>query len=146
MNETLTFLKRSTTDKEGNPLMSKQGKPYTRLSIKVESKGDRFISGFGNQANADWKVGDDVDITITEAEAKDKEGRPYLNFSQPKPGSLDTEKIDRILENTETILNRFVEFRIDLETIKGYMTPKRKDYPQESNVTAFDEPEDEPDF
>ena len=89
--EKLTYLKRDTSDREGNALISKQGKPYTRLSIKVESKGDRYISGFGNEGNKDWKVGDEVDITITESTTMDKSGKPYLNFSMPKKDSGNEE-------------------------------------------------------
>lgn len=146
--EKLTYLNRTTTDKMGEPLRTKQGKPYTRLSIKVESKGDRFISGFGNQTNSEWQVGDEVDIVITEAEAKDKEGRPYLNFSMPKPGSIDSEKLQEIYEGVERLQNYHVGDHIILQQILDAVKQKPKGYPTESNETAFDDeiPEDEPPY
>ncbi len=139
--EKITFLKLDTSDQKGAPLIGKNGKPYTRQTLKVESKGDRYISGFLNDATKGFAIGDEVDIVITEATAVDKQGRPYLNWSLPKKGSLDTEKIDRIYENTETLLNRMVQFQITLETMKDYIVPKKKtvDYPQSTGPTSFDD-------
>lgn len=133
--EKLTFVKRTDSDQQGNALISKQGKPYTRVSIKIESKGDRYISGFGSKENEAWKVGDEVEISITESSSKDKNGQPYLNFTVPK-------KEDRTLENTELILNRLVGISLKLDQILAHIVPQTKakaqvnDYP-ENNV---DEP------
>ncbi len=129
--ETLTFIKRDNTDREGNELKTKDGRPYTRLSIKVESKGDKYISGFGNSENKNWNVGDEVDITITESATKDKNGLPYLNFTQPK-------KEDRVLDNTERILNALVGIRLDIATIKSALVSQKKvsdsgEYPEDMN-------------
>ena len=57
------------------PMTSKAGKPFTSLSLKVESRGDRFISGFGNKSNEHWVVGQEVDIII-------EEKGQYLNFTE----------------------------------------------------------------
>lgn len=119
MIEKLTFVKRDSTDREGNPLISKQGKPYTRMSIKVESRGDRYLSGFANAGNASWKPGDEVDIVITEAQAKDKNGQPYLNFSQPKPADIASEGISKILD-------KLTAMQLDINTIKSHVIPKKK--------------------
>lgn len=73
----LTFIKRTDA-------VSKAGKPYVRLSIKTDKHGERYISGFGNKDNANWQIGDEVDIKVTESETKDKNGLPYLNFEMPK--------------------------------------------------------------
>lgn len=118
--ETITFLKRDDTDKEGNELRTKDGRQYTRMTLKVESKGERYISGFGNAQNKDWSIGDEVDITITEATAKDKNGKPYLNFQVPKPvGSAPDERIGKILMELTTIT-------IILRQILQYVEPKKK--------------------
>lgn len=122
--EKLTYLKRDTTDREGNALTTKDGRPYTRMSIKVDSKGDRYVSGFGTSENAGWKVGDEVDITIVEAAAKDKNGRPYLNFSMPK-------KEDKIDDKLEMILNRIVSIKLELAAIRSFVEPKKKSYETE---------------
>lgn len=120
--EKITRLNRTDTDKEGNALVSKQGKPYSRLSLKVESQGDKWVSGFGNAQNKDWKVGDEVDIIIT---PKDE----YLNFSMPKKDAVNNDLLKEIFDNTETILNKLTGFKIDMETIKAAVNPKKPVYP-----------------
>lgn len=127
--ETITFLKRDTSDREGNALMSKQGKPYTRMTLKVESKGERYISGFGNQSNADWAIGDEVDIVITESATKDKTGKPYLNFTQPK-------KEDVVAERLELILNKLTGIQLSLGALSDKLVPKKA-----SNYPVNDAPE-----
>ncbi len=141
MSEKLTFVKRDSTDREGNPLISKQGKPYTRMSIKVASRGDRYLSGFANVSNADWEVGDEVDVVITESDKLDKTGKPYLNFSQPKPADAANEGISKILD-------KLTAMQLDINTIKRHVIPKvanKYGDPEldASPVTAFDEPTDE---
>lgn len=78
MKDVITNLKRFTQDKDGNPLKTKDGRPYTRLNIQVKSRGDKWISGFGNSRNQNWQSGEEVDIEI-------KENGQYLNFEMPKP-------------------------------------------------------------
>lgn len=140
--EKITFVKLDTTDREGKPLMGKNGRPYTRQTLKVESKGDRFISGFMGELTRGFSVGDEVDILITEAAAKDKEGRPYLNWSLPKKGAVSDELIKEIHEGIETLQNRMVSLILEVRSMKDNL-PKKNPYPKESNETAFDEPEEE---
>ena len=133
MKEKITWLKRDTTDKEGSPLISKKtGRPYTRLTLKVESKGDKYLSGFDGVQTKDWKVGDEVEIDITE-------NGQYLNFSVPKR----VEKDSYTSEMLEAIRNAQVGHTIALAQILELLKPKKKEYPTQSNVTAFDEPTDE---
>ena len=76
MEVTLTQVNRYTTKKDGSPLITSKGRPYTSVRIKTQEHGDLMISGFGNQDNAQWKAGDKVDITV------EQKGE-YLNFSMP---------------------------------------------------------------
>lgn len=72
---TLTWIKREQKT-------SKAGKPYTSLSIKANEYADRYINGFGNVLNANWKEGDTVEVlAVTE---KEYNGKKYLNFDMPK--------------------------------------------------------------
>lgn len=85
--EKITFISRK-------PMTSKTtGKPFTSLSLKVESKGDRFLSGFGNKGNDNWAIGDTVDILI-------EEKGQYLNFTmaESKKGEelANNMKIDNV--------------------------------------------------
>lgn len=144
--ETITYLKRDDTDREGNALKTKAGKPYTRMTLKVESKGERYISGFGSAQNKDWKVGDSVDITITEAEKTDKEGRPYLNFTQPKP-------IDKVGDDIATIKSDIMKILLVVRNIDANTTAKSKiAYPSRADEGMTGEPfpddssEEEPPF
>lgn len=121
--ETLTFVKRDSTDKEGNPLVTKDGRPYVRMSIKVASRGDRYLSGFGNAANGGWQVGDEVDIVITESDKLDKNGKPYLNFSLPKPEDKANEALNKILMEITPI-------KLMLQEILSHVKPRKKS-PQE---------------
>lgn len=70
---------RNDKDKQGVPLVSKQGKPYTRLSLKVNEigNGETWLSGFGNKTNEQWKEGDVVELIVTQ-------NGQYYNFETPK--------------------------------------------------------------
>lgn len=83
---TLTRVYSNDKDKEGKPLMSKAGKPYTKLAIKCAEHGDAWLSGFQNAGNKDWKEGDVVEVIITSQVGKD--GKTYLNFETPKAEEL----------------------------------------------------------
>ena len=72
---------------------AKSGKPYTSLSIKTNQYGDKYLSGFGNDENASWKVGDEVEIDVA---TKTTDKGEFLNFTVPKiiQRSSDTSKIE----------------------------------------------------
>ena len=56
---------------------SKAGKPFTSLGIKCEEYGDKWLSGFDNNATKSWKEGDKVEVIV------EQKGE-YLNFSLPQ--------------------------------------------------------------
>jgi len=91
----LTFVGRYDKKKDGTPLVSAKGKPYTSVRIKTEEYGDQYLSGFGGVGNANWKVGDTVEVEV------EKKGE-YLNFSLPKgsngPG-MSNELFERLMTN-----------------------------------------------
>lgn len=89
--ETVTLTRVYTSDKkkDGTPLISKKGKPYTKLSIQTSEYGAAWLSGFQNKSNSGWKEGDKVEIIV------EKKGE-YLNFSMPdmkNAGFAEGEKI-----------------------------------------------------
>lgn len=102
---TLTGVWRNTTDKQGNPLKSKDGKPYTKLSIKTKETGDKYVGGFGNKANEAWKVGDVVEIIV-------EQNGEYLNFKLPNKDDAQNERISK-LEGRVTKLDLSVERRVE---------------------------------
>ena len=71
---TLTFIK-------SIPKTSVSGKNYISVSIKSQEYGDKYLSGFGNKDNQNWKVGDVVEVLVKQVL---KDGKEYLNFEMPK--------------------------------------------------------------
>lgn len=133
--EKLTYVKRETTNAAGDPLIGRNRRPYTRLVVKTESKGDRYISGFGNEGNTDWAVGQEVEIEITESDKLDKKGQPYLNFTTKKPEASNVE----VMAKLETLHNFLVGIKLEINAIRGFVEPKTK-------VTNYPMSEGEPDF
>lgn len=112
MQVKLTKVSRTTSDKEGNALKTKDGRPYTRISIKTEQHADKYLSGFENADTKNWKEGDTVEIDVTE-------NGQYLNFKVPK-------KEDKVYDNTETILNKMVGMQLTLDQILAAVKPAQK--------------------
>ena len=83
-------------------ISKKNNKPYTSLGLKATEYGEDWINGFGNKDNSSWKEGDVVEVEIK------KDGQ-YINFEMPKSNGTSPEliaKVNQILENTVTILNK----------------------------------------
>lgn len=74
---TLTRVFSTDKNKDGTPLMSKLGKPYSKMSIKCVEHGDKWLGGFKNRDNENWKEGDQVDIIV-------KQNGDFLNYEVPK--------------------------------------------------------------
>lgn len=86
---TITYLKTFDKDKNGNPLKSKDGRPYQKLSIKTVQHGDKYLSGFVSEWNKNWKVGDDVSADVNQ-------NGEYLNFSKVNTESVLLEKVNAL--------------------------------------------------
>lgn len=114
MQATITKINRFTQGKDGQPLKTKDGRPYTRVVIQIEEQ-EKPLSGFENADTKAWKEGSIVDI---ETEQKGE----YFNFRVPK-------KEDKVLENTETILNNLVGMKISLQRIIELLENKKSTYP-----------------
>jgi hypothetical protein len=75
---TITRVYVSDKDKNGVPFVGKTtGKPYKKLALKAVEYSDKWLSGFQNKDNENWKEGDVVDVII-------KQNGEYLNFETPK--------------------------------------------------------------
>lgn len=94
---------RKTTDQFGNQLKTKDGKPYTRLSLQTTQHADRWLSGFDGPRTQDWAEGKEVEIEVVESDRKDKMGRPYLNFSLPKVAPVTKEEFDALVMRVEIL-------------------------------------------
>ena len=67
---TITKIYRNTTDRDGNPLISKKGKPWVSVGLYTKEYGDQKLSGFGSYLNEGWKEGDveDTDTLVSTGE------------------------------------------------------------------------------
>lgn len=63
--------------------------------IKTEQHGDKWINGFENQITKDWKIGDEVNILITE---KKTNGNVYLNYKTPKTEGMTESQVRQIIK------------------------------------------------
>jgi len=83
---------RNDKSKDGSLLVNKNGKAYTRLT--VVSSGINY-SAFGGTWNDSWKVGDTIDVKVTE-------NGQYKNIEAPKP----TDEIVARLDELKTRMDR----------------------------------------
>ncbi|MEK7180286.1 MAG: hypothetical protein AAB706_02320 [Patescibacteria group bacterium] len=95
---TLTKIYRSTTNKDGQELRTKDGRPYEKLGIKTEEYGDKWLSGFGNRFNENWREGNVVEVEV------EQKGE-YLNFKGLTP-------IDLLAARVAKLENDFTAFKI----------------------------------
>jgi len=131
MTEKITYVNRTQRT-------SKAGKPYTSLSLKVESRGDKFINGFGNQSNESWKVGDTVDILI------EQKGE-YLNFVPAEGKKAEEITINAKLEHILTklgLIQNYLQTNLPKRTSDGNLMPSfpgekvKVEYPDDETISA----------
>jgi hypothetical protein len=129
----LTQVYRNDKDKNGNPLISKQGKPYTKIAVKAKEFGDKYLSGFGNRENANWKPGDKVWVKVVE-------NGQYLNLEMPS--ELDI--VSMALKNIEKKLDR-LEILLTENTKDSFaesLKPENNQFPEvvDDEISAEDIP------
>lgn len=127
MKTKLLKISRYSTKKDGTPLVSAKGVPFTSVRIEIPEHPGKLVSGFENADTKNWVVGSEVDIEV------EQKGE-YLNFRVAK-------KEDKVLDNTETILNRLVGIKIDIEILKAALVLATK--PKVVTESAYPTPEDE---
>jgi hypothetical protein len=65
-----------------NKISSKNNKSYVSVGIMTKEHGDKWLNGFGNNGNRNWKKGDAVEITV-------KQNGEFLNFENADTGKND---------------------------------------------------------
>ncbi len=78
----ITQLNTYDKDKQGNLLLTKDGRTYSKWLFKTNFGGDKLLSTFKDKNNANWKVGDEIEGKITETRGQN--GQVYYNFETPK--------------------------------------------------------------
>lgn len=110
---------RKDTDKEGKPLVTKDGRPYTRLAIQAKEYGAKWLSGFSAPWNDTWVEGQIVEIEV------EQKGE-YLNIVKPDPfGQLSKAVFDLNVRigKLETRIDTLEKSDATPQTIVSTFTP-----------------------
>ena len=94
---------RSTKDKQGNILKTKDGREYERLAFQCDNYGTAWVSGFSNKENALWKQGDSVEVEI------EKSGQ-WLNFKMP-PKTVNRQEFESLADRVQLLENRVYKLK-----------------------------------
>lgn len=113
---TLTKVTRLTKDKAGQPLVTKDNRPYTRLLINCQEYGQNVLSGFDNEGTKSWTEGTIVDVIVTKVIKGDKE---YLNFAIPK-------KEDKQAFNHNEVMIKLGKIEYMLGTVIDHLSTKNR--------------------
>lgn len=97
MKLTLTFVKSEQRTS------ARTNKPFTSQSLRSTEYGERYLSGFGSKETINWKVGDVVEVDVKESDKMDKNNKPYLNWSLPKPESPVMLRIDKLEDSIKQL-------------------------------------------
>ena len=144
INLTLTYVDRKERT-------SKAGKPFTSISIKAKEYADKYLSGFGNAQNKDWKVGDTVQVEAVTS--KESNGKTYLNFEMPKKANGTSGGMT--LSQAEELLIRVAKIQYIVERIMDYVRPddgktsagtKVPDFSEVDDIGEFNEADIPPNF
>ena len=92
----------NTTDKNGNPYIGKNNRPYTKCVIVAD--GIKYY-GFGNKTTRSWHEGDEVEVEVS------KNG-DYMNFKTLKPKDPVIEELEGRVEYLEARLE-MIEKKLD---------------------------------
>lgn len=118
---------------DGSPYVTKNGKPYMRVRIQTEFKGESiWASGFDFDGySRDWKIGDELDLEIIQNGEYD--GKLQYDFSRSK----EEEKRNTFLEFDK----RTTEFELNSK-IAGpeKKSPKETSSLKEQGVDVSDLP------
>lgn len=77
---TLTYVKNTNE-------VSKMGKPYVKCVLKTLEHGAAWINGFGSPETWNWKIGDQVEIEVTDSVWNGKVSKKF-KVSQGQQGQL----------------------------------------------------------
>jgi len=137
---TINYVNQFKTNKEGQPYLSKNGKPFVRVSIKVADHGEEYISGLWFGEDCPWKVGDTETLIIFEELYN---GKKQLKFELPKKENVNQKVLEDIL-NKLTFMNlkieEILEWKRDVAGVpKSKIAGTDIDYPTAEDEGLTDE-------
>ena len=89
MKLTLTKLIRKSTDRDGKPFLTRDGRNSERLAVQTEEHGTIWVGGFSGAWNFGWKVGDVVEAEVVQ-------NGQYLNLIKPDPLKQILVRLDKL--------------------------------------------------
>lgn len=84
MKITITQITKSDTDKNGQPRLDKNGRPYYIVMINTKEAGKGSMFAYQGDPQLSWKVGDEKEVEVS----KTPDGK-YTNFKIPKAGAFN---------------------------------------------------------
>lgn len=121
MKTRITKIYKSDTKKDGTALITKAGKPYTRITIQVPEHGDKWLSGFFNPGMNEWKIGSMIEIEV-------EQNGQWLNFKTPNR-NVSREEFDILVKRVDVLGKGFIEI-VKAGGNKTYDTTKKEDRDQ----------------
>lgn len=106
-----------------------------KFSIKVEGN-DNYLGVWASQANRDWKIGQEIEGTITESAGRD--GKKFFNFDMPKKND-EALALVKSLEITVNLMKRKVDEMYEdyskkkADETRGYHYPE----PEEEDISEI---------
>ena len=94
----ITKIFKSDKDKNGKLLVTKDGRAYSKLAIKTQEYGDKWISGFLSYWNKDWIEGQVVGAVV-------EPNGDFLNLKKPDPVAELTERLAELEKNMAMVMN-----------------------------------------
>lgn len=106
--EKLTKIKFYNTSKEGQPLLDKNSRPYTRVNIQTAEHGATWMSGLAYQDSPvmQWKEGMEIEIET-------KQNGQYTNFDLPKKQAGQNPQVLRMIYD----LLKKMDAKLDMLTV-----------------------------
>ncbi len=105
----ITAVKHYTTNKDQQPLLDRNSRPYTRITIQTAEHPGKWISGLGyqNDPQLNWKIGDEVEADVVP-------NGQYLNFNIPRAnkangGAVSPEVIEKLFVKLETMQQMLIK-------------------------------------
>ncbi len=125
MKYTLTLVSRKDADKSGKPFVTKDGRPFQRIYIKVaeEPYKDKLVSGFSNSWNQSWALGNTVEADIVPS----ADGQ-FLNLVKPDP-------IGHLSESIQELSVMIMRHEKEIKLLKDFMQQPQADEPVVDDIS-----------
>lgn len=97
----ITNIKQFTKSRDEQPLLDKNSRPYTRITIQTVEYPGKWLSGLGYQGEPQlaWRIGDEIEADVVP-------NGQYLNFrisKLPKTGGMPPDLMEKLFKKLDVI-------------------------------------------